>query len=384
MWWIRYSYRGTKRRESSGSTNRADAVKLLKRRLGEMGQGKLPGPDAERVTLGDLGRMLTEDYALKGNRTTVRAEQSLAHVYHYFGGRVGAPDERDPKHAVEAGKRTRALDITADMLTGYAVKRQEEGAKPATAQNELAALRRAFSLAVRASRLPQRPAFPVLKVHNRREGFFEESELRAVLAHLPADVAAMAEFLYWTGWRSGEAKTLGWRHVDLAAGIIRIEDSKNRDARTLPFRVLPDLAALIERQRERTSAIEQATGQIIPFVFHRDGKPVRSFRRAWLSACEAAGLPHRIPHDFRRTAARNLSRAGVPERVIMQLCGWKTRSVFDRYNIVNEADLAEGLGKLARANRTSAASAPEPPKVVRMRTGTVGAQSAPVGQIAVC
>src|SRR5439155_6452798 len=96
-------------------------------------------------------------------------------------------------------------------------------------------------------------------------------------------------------------------------------------------------------------AVEQARGIIVRHVFHRDGKPVRSFRRAWLSACTAAGLPHRIVHDFRRTSARNLSRAGVPEGVIMGLCGWKTRSVFDRYRIVNERDLAEGLAKLAAA-----------------------------------
>lgn len=104
-------------------------------------------------------------------------------------------------------------------------------------------------------------------------------------------------------------------------------------------------------------------------VFHRDGKPIKSFRAAWQTACAVAGVPNRIPHDFRRTAARNLSRAGVPELVIMSLCGWKTRSVFDRYRIVNETDLAEELAKLANTTANGV-----PRKVVGMRTGTERAQ----------
>jgi len=372
VYWIRYSYRGRKVRESSHSANEADAGRLLKRRLGEIGQGKVTGRDAEKVTLGDVGGMVLDDYALNGNRTAKRAEQCLAHVYGYFGARAGEPDEKDPKHAVEAGKQTRALDVTTDTLTAYAAKRQQEGAALATTRNELATLRRGFNLAVRAGRLPQRPAFPAIEARNRRKGFFERSEFDAVLARLPADVAAVAEFLYWTGWRKGEALALEWRMVDLKAGIIRIEDSKNGEPRTLPFRALPDLAALIERQRERTSAVEQARGIIVRHVFHRDGEPVRSFRRSWATACKAAGVPNRIVHDFRRTAARNLSRAGVPEGVIMGLCGWKTRSVFDRYRIVNEADLAEGLAKLATHNTAT----PEPAKVANIKTGTRRAQRA--------
>ena len=360
-WWVRYSHRGRKVRESSGSTGRADAVRLLKQRLGEMGQGKLPGRDAEKVTLADLGKMLVDDYGLKGNRSTIRAGQALAHVRKHF------------------GDQARALDISTDRLTAYAVGRKEEGAAPATVKQELALLRRGFNLAVRAGRLHQRPAFPVIEVHNRRKGFFEDSDFRAVLARLPQDLAAVAEFLYWTGWRTSEAKGLEWRHVDLKAGIIRIDASKNGEPRTMPFRVLPELAALIDRQRERTSAIEQAHGIIVPWVFWRqkgpgvrkDGTPVRRFDKPWKTACEAVGLPHRLKHDFRRTAARNLSRAGVPEQVIMSLCGWKTRSVFDRYRIVNETDLAEGLAKLATATATDAPS----PKVVPIsRTGTLRAQ----------
>ncbi len=354
VWWVRYSYRGAKKRETSGSTNRADAVRLLKKRLAEMGQGRLVGPDPERVTLTDLKAMLLDDYALKGNRSVPRAEQCMTHVLGYF------------------GDVSRALDVTTDRLVGYAKARQEEGAAPATAKNELALLKRGFNLAVRAERLPQRPAFPVIRVDNRRTGFFEEAEFRGVHAHLPEDVQPVAEFLFWTGWRKREALGLEWRNVDLKVGVIRIEWSKNRESRTFPYRTLPALADLIERQRMRADAIQQAHGLIVTHVFTRaDGRPVRDFRKAWLRACQEAALPHRLAHDFRRTAARNMSRAGVPECVIMALCGWKTRSVFDRYRIVNEQDLADGLAKLADRVSEPATAAP---KVVPLRTGTVRAQ----------
>lgn len=353
VWWIRYSYRGDKRRETSRSVNRSDAVRLLKKRLGEMGQGRLVGPDAERVTLADLKGMLLDDYALKGNRTAPRAAQGMAHVLGHF------------------SETARALDITADALVSYAKVRKEDGAAPATVKNELAMLRRGFNLAVRAGRLPQRPAFPVIEARNRRTGFFEEAEYRAVEARLDVDVRPLAGFMYLTGWRKSEALQLEWRNVDFSAGILRIEDSKNGEPRTFPFHALPELAELLTMQKDRTEAVEQARGIIVRNVFHRDGERIRNFRRAWMTACKAAGVPGRLVHDFRRTAARNLSRAGVSERVIMSLCGWRTRSVFDRYRIVNEADLAEGLAKLANVAHPANVARP---KVVLMPTGTERAQ----------
>ena len=120
---------------------------------------------------------------------------------------------------------------------------------------------------MRAGRLRQRPAFPAIEARNRRTGFFEEGDFRAVAEKLDADVRPLAEFFYLTGWRRGEALALEWRNVDLGAGVIRIEDSKNGEPRTLPFKALPELAALIERQRERATAIERPTGRIIPRVF---------------------------------------------------------------------------------------------------------------------
>ena len=83
-----------------------------------------------------------------------------------------------------------------------------------------------------------------------------------------------------------------------------------------------------------------------PLVFHRDGIPIRRWRTAWRTACQAAGVPTRFLHDCRRTAARNLIRASVPERVAMLLTGHKTRAIFDRYNIINEQELLEAGDQL--------------------------------------
>ena len=149
---------------------------------------------------------------------------------------------------------------------------------------------------------------------------------------------------------SSEVQTLEWRQVDFKAGTVRLEvgTTKNEAVRMFPFDVLPELCDLVEEQAAVTEAVEQRQGRIVRRVFHRDGRPIKDFRRAWKTACEAAGCPGCIPHDFRRTAARNLIRTGVSDKVAMELTGHKARSVFDRYDIVNEADLREGVRKLGQ------------------------------------
>jgi integrase len=117
-------------------------------------------------------------------------------------------------------------------------------------------------------------------------------------------------------------------------------------------------------QREYTEKVQKKTAAVVRYVFHRDGTQIRSWRRAWTTALLAAGLATkdpetkkvtrlRRPHDFRRTAIRSLSRAGITEAVAMQLCGHETRSVYDRYNIVTGDDLRAAAEKLDAANCTS-------------------------------
>lgn len=365
VWWIAYSHEGKRRRESSGSAKRPVAVALLQKRKEEARQGR-PHDLAEAVTIADLRRIHEADFAVQQRRSGRRLRQLWAHVVAHFG-------ETKP-----------AVRIKASSLDGYVSARLEAGAARATVKNELNALRRAFRLAQRSGTVlaNEVPVFPTLRASDARKGFFEREDHERLRAALPPDAGDLAEFLFWSGWRVGEAKGLRWSDVDEGAGVLRIEDTKSGEPRTLPYAALPALAELIAHRRAVTEAVQRRRGVIVPEVFHRGGKPIRYFRRAWAAACVTAGLgqevrdeagrlvhrvAHRTPHDYRRSAARNLSRAGVPEGVIMRLCGWKTRTVFDRYRIVAERDLAEGLARLG------AAPAPRS-KVARMRKGTVGAQ----------
>lgn len=345
FWWLRYVVNGKCHEESSYSASRRQAEKLLARRQAELAIGQFMAPDVRRTTVADLAQMLRDDYRVNGRRSLKRAENSLTHLLDHFGG-------------------ARAVTVTADRIAAYIRERQDAEAAPATIRNELAALKRMFTLGVRAGKVTQRPHIPAIQVSNARTGFFERADFAALVTELPGYLRPVVEFAYYTGWRiPSEVLRLTWAQVDFHAGVVRLEprSTKNDEGRTFPFDALPELAAVLRAQRETTMAVERATGQIILHVFHHDGRPIRYFRRAWLSACQRAAtvrvgklvrvvrpdLLGRIPHDFRRTAVRNLVRAGVPERVAMQLTGHKTRSVFDRYNLVNERDLRDGVSKLA-------------------------------------
>ena len=108
-----------------------------------------------------------------------------------------------------------------------------------------------------------------------------------------------------------------------------------------------------------------------PLVFHRDGIPVRRWRTAWRTACQAAAVPTRFLHDCRRTAARNLIRANVPERVAMLLTGHKSRAIFDRYNIIHEQELLDAGDQLVEYLAQQAPAVP-----ARRRPHTAGAAAA--------
>lgn len=216
-------------------------------------------------------------------------------------------------------------------------RRTITGVSNAEINRELTALKRMFNLAIQAGKLTQKPHIPFLKEHNVRVGFFERDQLLAVLSHLPEAIRPATTFAYVTGWRiDSEVLPLEWRQVDFGAGEVRLDPGKTKNGEGRTFPMTRELREVLEQQRAITENLQRQLKKIVcPRVFHRSGRPIKSFRVACPTACAAAGCPGRVLHDFRRTAIRNLVRAGIHERVAMQMTGHKTRSVFERYNIVS-------------------------------------------------
>jgi integrase len=342
-WWIQYYVRGERKREPSHSTKRGVAEKLLQRRQGEMAVGRYVGPEAERVTVADLLRMVEDDYRLNERKS----KPPLGQLRAYF-----------PEHL-------RALDVTAGVVRSFMDHRLKGGAARQTVRLEVAVLGRGFTLAYRARLLAEKPYLPTLRVKNARTGFFTDAEVARLLSRLPDYMRPFTEAAYITGWRRGELLSLRWAQVDWEAGTMRLErgTTKSGEPRTFPFSAHPRLAALLRQQLAQKEALERE-GIICPWVFHRDGQQVRGwYYDGWQTACEKAGLPGRLFHDLRRSAVRNLVRAGVSERVAMTLSGHQSRSVFDRYNIVSTTDQTEAVRKLAALQ----GSTPEPQQVVVLR-----------------
>ena len=249
------------------------------------------------------------------------------------------------------GNRLRS--VTTTRLNGYLADRLDEGAAPSTVKKELAALRRAFNLLAKEGRVSSVPSFPSVAIDNTREGFFTRAQLDRLLVELPEHVRGPTQFGALTGWRKGEILALQWSAVDFENGVVRLAPgtTKNREGREFPFAALPALRELLEGQRAATRTLERETGRLIPWVFHRAGRRVRSFYKAWNSACQRAGLEGWVFHDLRRTAVRDLERAGVSRSVATKLTGHKTEAVYKRYAIVDSAALAEGVERLAASRK---------------------------------
>jgi integrase len=352
---IRYTDANGMRHWETHPTREAAEIALAQKLL-EVQQGLEVSSRPNTVLFKELAKDVITDYRVNGFSS------------------IDDIEARFRVHILPVFENRRAAQVTTAQLKQYILMRQAEDPKPAngTINRELEAIRHTFRLAIQGRKVLQMPHVPMLREDNVRSGFFTREEVDRLCSFLPAVLGRFVLFGFLTGWRYGEIQALEWRHVDFLRSEIRLDPgkTKNREGRVFPMTA--ELRALLETQaaaRRHTPAAKSDTASagvvepervatFAPQVFTVGGRAVGLFRKQWRNACFKAKLPCvvgtdgkpikalRVFHDLRRSCVKSLIAQGVPERVIMQMCGWKTRSVLDRYHIVSEGDLRAAAAKI--------------------------------------
>ncbi|MBN1458480.1 MAG: tyrosine-type recombinase/integrase [Armatimonadetes bacterium] len=355
-YWIAYYIDGRQICESARTFKKTEAERLLKLRGGEVAKGLPVNPRADKTRVDELLDLVIRDYETNGKAIRFARPAVNVHLRSYFGGKRAATITTTDIHCYVEFRR--GTDQGTRSYRGHLREAKRIPIQPAsnaTINRELALLKRGFYLGLHHTppKVAGVPRIPMLAENNVRKGFFEHEEFREVREHLPEELRPVLTFAYYTGCRRGEILSLQWSQVSIDEKIIRLEPgtTKNDEARQLPL--FGELYQMVAMQR----SIRDTRCPLCPWVFFRldrfgHWKPIRDFKRSWLTACAAAGLSgtegkaERLFHDLRRTGVRNLIRAGVPTKVAMLISGHKTMSVFERYNIIDERDLREAARKL--------------------------------------
>jgi integrase len=355
IYMLRLSVNGKKHRESTHTNDLRRAMAFRDRRKAELLVGMSHIDDRKFL----IGSLVDDRFAAMrrdGLETVAKSE------------------ERWRLHLAPVFKTQPANLLTSDHVNNYITSRQTEEAANATINRELAVVKRAYTLALQSDppRVRRIPKIPRLPEGNVRRGFVKDPD-HDKLVKQAAEIGQWMKGLYLTGYtfgfRSEEATSLLVRQVDLTNRCIWLEETKNDEAR-VAYMTNELFAAILP-------LLSGKQGSDLVFT-REDGSAVGDFRKAWWRMCVNAGLGELrcrvcgqllnstaycsgcgtsnvgyqglLFHDLRRTAIRNMRRCGISEKVAMLISGHKTRSVFDRYNIVDEADLLDAARKLERGD----------------------------------
>jgi integrase len=244
----------------------------------------------------------------------------------------------------------------SDMITHtktYREHRQKQGIKHSTINRELSTFRLAYSLGIEHGLINRKPVIKMTDERkNIRKGFFEIDDYQKQLTAIsqikiqgkdsPVYLKNLLRFAYLCGWRQGEIFLLTWAdNYDATGHCLRLWDSKSGSGRVLPL-LDSELGEIIEEQK-------QARVEGCPYIFHYEGRPLNkgTFGKHWRKVCKLSGVK-KLFHDLRRTASRNMDRAGVRQVVRMKIIGHKTTSMDMRYNIGSEKDIQDAIGLIPR------------------------------------
>lgn len=292
----------------------------LARQLLEIASQDDLSPDAWQPTVGNLETLVLTDYDLRGRRSARTVQSNFRRIRSTLGDG----------------------SVTQEAISSYFATRS--GVSAVSKSRELAYLKRGMNLARRQQLIRQVPVFPQLVPSRIRQGFVDEKQFARILAELPDYFQGPAVFAFRTGWRSREVLDLTWADVDRSACIVRLsaERSKNGRPRLFPYGSIRDVVDVMDRRWSRRRG---------PYVFQRKGQVIRAYagpRGSWTRACARAGHPGILFHDLRRSAARAMLLAGVPQLLAQRLMGHETPAMFQRYAITNEGDLRDAAKLIGR------------------------------------
>ena len=334
FWWVKFHVAGTPVYESTKTKDKSEAKRYLRRRLGEVATGQFVSLKTGQLTIADLCQLVIEDYVDNRYRSLPDLRRKIQ------------------QHIEPIVGKERAIQFGTRHVKRYITRRQREEASAATINRELNVIRRGYTLAHRSDPplVTRMPYIARLAENNVRRDFMEYDQYLALRAELPFHWALFLVIAYNTGVRLSEVlgdnrrerlkEPLRWDRIDRVAKRMYFPDTKNGEARIVPF--IGDMEEWIEMAWED----HVQNWPECPYVIQKHGKPVYDPRKAWNKACLTVGIPNLWRHDMRRSAVRNFDRSGVSSKIATAISGHKTRSVYDRYNIVADRDLSDAAQKM--------------------------------------
>lgn len=323
VYWFNFVFDGRKIQRSTKQGNRKAAIDIEAAFRTALAKGEVGLLDRERFTVSELLDRLKQRWELEAKLSPQNA--SLL------------------KKAKAAFLGKMADELSVSDLEKYAARNSKAEYANATVNRVFQCLRRAYKLAG----VPWPKIEPLNERDNVREGFLSAEQMSKLLAVLPDDgLRDYVEFCWCTGMRKSEAASLRWAFLHDGQIVVPQEFCKSRKPHVIP--VAGTLTAILKRREATRSFQLNGVTQLSEYVFHRgDGLPVAEFRKSWKTACKKAGVGNALFHDLRRSAVRDLIRAGVSQSVAMKISGHRTSAVFQRYDIVVGEDMKQALEKTA-------------------------------------
>jgi integrase len=348
--WISYYLNGTEYRESAKTADEPEARRFLKNRLNETGAHKIGKavfvtPKAQRILISELVDSLEADFTLRGILSPTNS-CNLARVTRDFG-------------------TYRAMQLLPENIDSYITGRLAVGNKRASINRTLQLLGQAYKHGVTQKRFSDFDIPAITHLYegdNVRQDIFTETEVAAVIENLPEDLQDFTRWCAAFGQRCGEAKLLTWEMVTGSELQIPGNICKNAKARAIPLDVL-GLDEIIARRRKLQTVEVNGTAQMCPLIFHRGGRPIGNFSKAWKRATRLAKCPGRLFHSLRRFAVTNLIRSGVAIPAAKLWSGHESDSMIFRYGILNTDDMRREAVKVEAYRATARAAQP---RVVQM------------------